>query len=101
MILLNIAAVFVFFGAGTFVATYSLLAPWWRSQEGINVMTFTLATAGLAGLRCLAMILGEGFAGQDVLRVLLMTAIAVACWHRWVMVMRYQLGNLRPPPPKG
>jgi hypothetical protein len=99
MILLNIAAVFVFFGAGVFVATYSLLAPWWRTQEGVNVMTFTLATAGLAALRCLAMILGNGFAGQDVLRVVLMTAIAAAAWHRWVMVMRAQLRNLHPPQP--
>lgn len=91
---ITVAAVFVLFGAGVFVATYSLLAPWWRSQEGWNLMTFTSSVAGLALLRCLAAMFGEGFWGQNGLRLLLMGLIAAAAWHRWARMLKAQLANL-------
>jgi len=92
--LINVAAVFVFFGAGVFVATYHLLAPWWRSHEGINIMAFTSSVLGFALLRCLTMIFGAGFWGQDVLRLVLLVGVGATVWHRWRMLMKAQLMNL-------
>jgi hypothetical protein len=87
--LINIAAVFVFFGCLNFVMAYAEVR-WWRTPEGINLMSFTCSVMGLAGLRCLAMIFGQGFWGQDLLRFLLMMAIAVIIWHRYRLFSRAQ-----------
>jgi hypothetical protein len=101
--LIDIVAVFAFFGGLVFMATYQLTAPWWRSRAGINLMLFTSAATLLFGLRCLAMVFGDGFWGQDFLRLLLFSTIAVTVWHRWTLLVRAQVAGFHhaddvPPP---
>jgi hypothetical protein len=88
--LFNILAVVIFFGGVNFVATYALV-PWWRSPAGVNLMVMTGAVTGLVGLRCVALIFGDGFWGQGVLRVLMGAAVAWAVWSRWRLLVKAQI----------
>lgn len=89
--LISFLAVCILFGGAVFMATYALLAPWWQSEAGRNIMTFTAGVTGLALLRVLTFFFGDGYPGQTVLRVLLFAGIAVALWWRWAMLLRAQL----------
>lgn len=89
--LIDVVAVFAFFGGLVFLATYALVAPWWRSREGLNLMVFTGAVTGLIGLRCLVLIFGDGYWGQDPLRLVMFVAVAAAGWHRWVRLVQLQV----------
>ncbi len=89
--LVNVAAVCVFFGGLVFAGTYHLLAPWWRSAEGINFMTMAGALTGIFGLRCLALVLGDGYWGQTAVRLLFFVVIGAALWHRWTLLIKAQL----------
>jgi hypothetical protein len=86
-----VAAFGVFF---FFCASYHILAPWWRSDMGRNTMMLKVSITALLGLRVLAVTFGEGFWGQDLLRVLLMIALIGAGFHRWVMLLKAQRRNL-------
>lgn len=101
--LINIAAVVLFFGGVVFMATYQLTAPWWRSRAGVNLMVTTAGLTGMATLRCLAMLFGDGFWGQDVVRLLLIGTLAGVMWHRWTLLVRAQVAGFHhaddmPPP---
>lgn len=77
-----------------FCISYHLLAPWRSSVAGFNVMTFMATSTGLLGLRVLAIIFGEGYWGQDLIRVLFLVAWLAIAGHRWVMLMKAQRRNL-------
>lgn len=93
--LINIAAVVSFFGCLVFLATYHLVAPWWRSQTGVNIVAFTLGGMCLLALRILAMVFGDGYWGQDFLRLLMIAMVGAAAWHRWYLLVVAQLGGAR------
>lgn len=89
--LINLLALAILCGGAVFMASYAILAPWWRSETGRNIMTFTAGVTGLALLRCMTFLFGDGYPGQTALRVLLFTGVAVAIWWRWTMLLRAQL----------
>lgn len=89
--MIGVLAVVCFFGGAVFMATYHLLAPWWRTETGRNVMSLTGAVTGFALLRCLALVFGDGFVGQDVLRVAMFLGAGGSLWWRWAIVLRAQL----------
>ena len=73
-----------------FCMTYHLLAPWWRSEVGRNIMTLKASITALLGLRVLAVIFGDGFWGQDLLRAVLLMVLITAGFHRWKMLVTAQ-----------
>lgn len=95
--LIDIARVVALFGAVVFGATYHLLAPWWRSQIGQNLMTMTGGVALLLILGVVRIILAPGapaadaYFGQSALILLAFTALGVAFWWRWVLLIRAQV----------
>lgn len=95
--LINLLALAILCGGAVFMASYAILAPWWRSETGRNIMTLTAGVTGLALLRCMTFIFGDGYPGQTALRLALFAAIAVAIWWRWCLLLRAQL---RRPPAK-
>lgn len=92
--LINVVGVFAFFAGLVFMATYHTLAPWRSSAEGQNVMLVTAGVTGLFGLRMLALVFGEGFPGQLIVRLVMFVALAVGLAWRWWLMLRAQLTNL-------
>lgn len=103
--LIEIARVVALFGAVVFGATYHLLAPWWRSQVGQNLMTMTGAAALLLVLGTLQTLLAPGRAftdayfGQSALRLIAFVALGAAFWWRWVLLIRAQVPHRHDPVP--
>lgn len=101
--LIEITRVIALFGAVVFGATYHLLAPWWRSQVGQNLMTMTGGVALLLTLGVLQMILAPGtppvdaYFGHSTLRLLAFIALGVAFWWRWVLLIRAQVPRRHDP----
>jgi hypothetical protein len=96
--LINVAAAFAFFAGLVFMATYHAAAPWRRSAEGQNLMLVSGGVTGLFGLRMLALVFGEGFPGQLLVRLLLFVALAVGLSWRWWLMLRAQMTNLNDRP---
>jgi hypothetical protein len=95
--MIDIARVVALFGAVVFAVTYHLLAPWWRSQIGQNLMTMTGGVALLLLLGVARTVLAPGapavdaYFGQSVLVLLAFLALGVAFWWRWVLLIRQQV----------
>lgn len=87
--------VLAFFGTAVFVTTYHLLAPWWRSEIGRNIMAGFACEAVILGLAVLAMAFGD-YPGRQVLGLLAFAAFTGVSWWRWVVLIRAQI-----PPPHG
>lgn len=82
--------VLAFFGGAAFVATYHLLAPWWRSDVGRNTMAFAASETAVLGLSVLGLWLGD-FPGRQVLGLLLFAGFTAVSWWRWAVLIRTQL----------
>lgn len=86
------ASAAVFLACVAFAVVYHLLAPWWRSDVGRNLMAF----AGAVGLLCLYTVLvtvwPEGCVGAALrsCRVAVLMAIAALMAQRTRMVVRAQ-----------
>lgn len=88
---INLVAVVAFAGGLFCVFIYASGAPWWRTDEGRNYMTFTAIATALFGLRVLTLVFGDGYPGQTLLRAVLFTAAAVALWWRARIIYRVQI----------
>lgn len=88
--LIDIARVLAFFGITTFALAYHLRAPWWRSEMGMNVMTFCLSVAILLGIASLQAVFGPGWY-FDVCRLLATLGLAYTGWWRLVVLLKVQL----------
>ena len=88
--LINILRVVAFFGAFTFALAYHIWAPWWRTEIGRNIMTFTLSVAALLLVAVLQVVFGPGW-WFETARLLAMVGLSAAVWWRLVMFLRVQL----------
>jgi hypothetical protein len=92
-LLTEVLRVTTLFGVITFMATYHLLAPWWRSEMGRNIMTLATSSALFLLLGVLQQVFGPDYPGQELLRVLAYAGIGAAWWWRWVVLIRVQVGG--------
>lgn len=92
----NAAAVVGFFGGLVFCLTYAAV-PWWRSSTGVNLMLVSGGATALFGLRCLGLLFGEGFPGQDLIRFVFLSVVGAGLWWRWWLLVRAQLATARTP----
>lgn len=99
--LVNIAAVVAFFAVGHFMLTYHLLARWWRSTAGRSVMAWSGCGLGLLFLRMLTIVFGDGYPGQDVLRLVAFVVLPTVAYRMLVLLLRVQLGGPKPEPDPG
>lgn len=94
---IGVVQVVALFGAVVFGVTYHLLAPWWRSQVGQNLMAMTGGCGLLLGLRVLRQVLApeavapNAYFGEGVLWLLAFVALGAAFWWRWVLLIREQV----------
>lgn len=86
--------VLAFFGAAAFVATYHLLAPWWRTDIGRNTMAFAASETGVLGMSVLGLWLGD-FPGRALLGLVLFATFTGVSWWRWSVLIRAQAGSVR------
>lgn len=89
--LVDVVAVVAFFACANFIVVYSWAARWWLSEAGVNVVCLTGAITGLFGLRCLALVFGDGFPGQTLLRLILFTAITGVIYWRTRLLVKAQI----------
>lgn len=100
--LLAAERVCAFFGVVVFMVTYGILAPWWRSETGRNIMTWAGGAFLLLGLSILRqMIAGVGvyrqaYWGEGALLALSYLVFNVAVWWRWIMLIRLQAEDQPP-----
>lgn len=91
----GVAAAVAVAGSVCFLVRY-LRIPWWRSRDaavretGWHVVTFTAAVGGLAALRVVTIVLGDGWPGQEWMRLAMISVAAAAAWWRLAMVRRLQ-----------
>jgi len=95
----NIAAVTGFYAGLVFVGGYHLLTggKWRDDPVGVNIMLLCSAVTGLFALRCLTLILGDGYPGQRLARLALFAATAAALIWRSRIMIAAQFANLLPP----
>lgn len=95
--LTDVGAVTGFYAGAFFVGGYHLLTQgkWRGSDMGVNVMVVCASVTALFGLRCLALVFGDGFPGQAAAKLVLFAAVAGALiWRTKIMVVA-QMANLR------
>lgn len=86
-----------FYAGAFFCGGYHLLTlgRWRHSEMGVNIMVLCASITALFGLRCLALLLGEGYPGQAAARVVLFAAIVAALIWRTKIMVSAQMANLR------
>lgn len=91
-----------FFAVLVFMATYHILAPWWRTETGRNLMAMAACLLGWSVLRVASGIFGPTptppptWPLQDLVRLILYTAMLVVVVHRWVLLLRVQAAPRMP-----
>jgi len=95
-VMVNITTITGFYAGLVFVGGYHLLTlgKWRQSGMGINVMMLCGSVTGLFGLRCLALLLGDGYPGQLLARQILFALIVGALIWRTRIMVRAQMANL-------
>lgn len=88
-LLIDVLRVTAWFGVVVFMASYHLLAPWWRSEIGRNLMTWSAGALLLLSMGVLQQVFGAG-AWVDVLRLAGFAVFAGAGWWRWSLLIRAQ-----------
>ncbi len=91
--LINVARVVALCGFVVFMATYHMLAPWWRSEMGRNIMTLSAGCTALLAMGLLPVLFGPDYFGRDALRFAGIGLCGAAVWWRWVIMMRIQIGD--------
>lgn len=76
-----------------FVLAYAILAPWWRSEIGRNVMAWSGSAAMLLFLAVLQQIFGPAYWGRDLLVALGFAGFIAAAVWRLVMLLKAQRSN--------
>lgn len=90
-----------FFAVLVFMATYHILAPWWRTETGPNVtgrnvMALSACLLGWSVLRVATGVFGPTptppatWPLQDLVRLVLYAGMLVVIVHRWVLLLRAQ-----------
>ncbi|MYX14367.1 hypothetical protein GTY67_13270 [Streptomyces sp. SID8374] len=88
--LLNVITSAITAGAGlTFMATYHLLAPWWKSETGRHLMAFGAAVTALSAYT-VAITAWPDLWPLRLVRTVVVLAIAALFVQRTVMVIRAQ-----------
>jgi hypothetical protein len=86
-------AVLAFAGTVLFVILYAILAPWWRSAHGRNVMLLT-SVIGLAfGLATGTILFGLEWPFRSTIRAIIYGLIAVAIWWRIALLIKDQISG--------
>jgi hypothetical protein len=81
-------------GAGLFVILYALLAPFYRSESGWNLMSFMLVVATMVTMAVYYRLTGER--APSWLQNVLWGAAAGCVWWRVVILLRAQLSRPSP-----
>ena len=87
-----VASAAVFLACCVFAVTYHLLAPWWRSDIGRNLMAFAAGVGLLCLYTVLVTVWPEGCVGAALrsCRVAVLVAITALMGQRTRMVLRAQ-----------
>lgn len=92
--LIDVLRVNAFFAVAVFMATYHLLAPWYRSEVGRNIMAFMGCNQMLLALGVLQMLVGgmapAPWSWFNVLRAAAFAGLGVVVWWRWSLLIRAQ-----------
>lgn len=84
-------------GAGLFVVLYGILAPFYKSESGWNIMSFMLVVATMVTLSLYFRFSGDR--APEWLGVVTWGAAAVCVWWRVLILLRAQLGDSDKPSP--
>lgn len=87
--LIDVLRTCAFFGVVVFMASYHLLAPWWRSEIGRNLMTWSAGALLLLSIGVAQQVFGAG-AWVDLLRLLGFAVFGAGAWWRWTLLIRAQ-----------
>lgn len=77
-------------GALSFVITYSVVAPWWRTVAGRNVWAFAASSTFILLLGAYRLAFGETPA-WDYVRLLAYGLLALSIWSAEVALVRVQI----------
>ena len=77
---------------GVFVVRY-LMTGWWRTTAGRVVMAFMVTSGGLLTLSLARTILGVGYPGEALVRLLAWAALNGTLWFAVVGLFRIQKGK--------
>lgn len=72
-----------------FTVYYGLVAPWWRSREGVHLFGFTATIALLLDLSLLLRITGQ-FVGIRLIALAIFASIAAFMWQRLYLMLTAQ-----------
>lgn len=81
----------VAFTSLAFVVVYSILAPWWKSEEGRNVASFVGVIAALSCYIASVLWLGAEYVNRDLFRVGTWAAVWLAVVRLFVLMVRRQV----------
>lgn len=78
--------------AWAFCILYQILAPWWRSELGRNVMVYGLVVAAVLSLTTVRLLAGAAVETPwfSVLRLIVFSGVPVAIGWRIVILLRIQ-----------
>ena len=85
-------------GAWVFVAGYSALAKWWRSEVGRHMWSFGAMVALLLTLIIVTRVLGRDYPGRDAVRIGCYGLLTFMVWHQVVLLFRIQVRAARARP---
>lgn len=72
-----------------FVLVYGVIAPWWRSREGVHLFGFTLTIALLLDLSLVLRLTGQ-FRGIRIIALAIFLSIAGFMWQRFYLLATAQ-----------
>lgn len=91
----NVLIVATGVGAGVFCALYALLAPWWRSEIGRNLMALMAVIGLFLGLATMHLIWPHIFDNQMWIRPVMWSSICAIVWWRVVLLVKTQVVKRR------
>lgn len=86
-------AVLAFAGTVLFVILYAILAPWWRSAHGRNVMLLMGVLALLFTLIAGTVLFGVEWPFRPAIRVIIFGLVGLAIWWRIVLLIKDQISG--------